>query len=231
MKDVTIVLPVCCLDDELEDATMRCLRAIWDNTSAKMFNFIVVENGSVRFGIEYPESYEPDDVYVQSAIPLGAARPFNMGVALARTRYVVFMSNDVYVKPGWLEGLLSAYKDYGPGIIAPEEAYGRPDFTPNVSWGACFITERYLWRSWGEGWDEKNFPWRYCDQDMAIKLKRQGYTVGRTGRAVVEHKNMLTVNKMMDVIAPHAEQERQRMIEMYGAEDFAGWLEKVNGKN
>ena len=230
MKEVTIVLPVCVLDDELKTTTDCCLECIEDNTPEHLFDAIMIENGSARYAAKSKiEDGRDGSIYINTATPLGAARPFNMGVALARTRYVVFMSNDVYVTPGWLEGLLAAYKTYAwPGIVAPEEVPGREDWTPNAHWGACFITEREVWRKLG-GWDEINFPWRYCDQDLSIRAVQQGYNVGRTGLSVVTHKNMLTVNKMQDIIAPHAERERARMIELYGAAEFGEWLEKRNG--
>ena len=227
VKEVTIVLPVCLMDEELIASTYKCLKAVQDYTPRELFDIIVIENGSCEINTTGIEDHA---VYIHvGRQPLGAARPFNMGVALARTRYVVFMSNDVYVTPGWLEGLLAAYKTYAwPGIVAPEEVPGREDWTPNTHWGACFITEREVWQKLG-GWDEVNFPWRYCDQDLSIRAVQQGYNVGRTGLSVVTHKNMLTVNKMQDIIAPHAERERARMIELYGAAEFGEWMEKRNG--
>ena len=222
MKDVTIVLPVCLIDQELIDSTSKCANQLADNTPRNLYDLVLIENGSLAVGIQ-DFDLRDDVTYIRTANPLGAARPFNMGVALARTRYAVFMSNDVYVTPGWLEGLLTAYQKHGSGIVAPEETAGRPDWTPNAHWGACFLTERSLWESMG-GWDEVNFPWRYCDQDMSIRMTKLGFHVGRTGLSVVEHKNMLTVNKMQDIIAPHAARERERMLELYGAAEFDEWI-------
>lgn len=50
----------------------------------------------------------------------------NIGLARARTEYVVFIDNDVIVTPGWLRHLLACARETGAALVIPLFLEGRP---------------------------------------------------------------------------------------------------------
>jgi len=50
----------------------------------------------------------------------------NIGLAEVKTKYVVFIDNDVIVWPGWLESLIECAEETGAWIVGPVVCIGKP---------------------------------------------------------------------------------------------------------
>lgn len=50
----------------------------------------------------------------------------NLGLRQARTKYVVFIDNDVLVTPGWLDALLACAEETGAWLVSPTICIGEP---------------------------------------------------------------------------------------------------------
>jgi hypothetical protein len=51
----------------------------------------------------------------------------NAGLRLATTKYVVFVDNDVFVVPGWLEAIVGCAEETGAAAVGPLYFQGRPE--------------------------------------------------------------------------------------------------------
>lgn len=106
--------------------TKRCLRALWEHTAGLFYEIVVVDNGS--------RSAEAERLAAMLAAVGGARfrlirlqvnRFFgegnNIGVEQARGRYIVFLNNDAFATPGWLEPLVETLEqDAGVGAVGPK---------------------------------------------------------------------------------------------------------------
>ncbi len=104
--------------------TLACLDSLWEHTEGYRYEIVLVDNGSDA------------DNFLQLApaaagarmIRLGVNRFFgegnNIGFESSRGRYVVFLNNDVTVKPGWLAPLIRRLADDpGIGVAGPKMVY------------------------------------------------------------------------------------------------------------
>lgn len=73
---------------------------------------------------------------------LSPNRARNLGLQRARTRYVVFIDNDVIVAPGWLEPLVDCAEQTGAWVVGPLNCEGEPlHETVHFAGGDCRIEE------------------------------------------------------------------------------------------
>ncbi len=66
----------------------------------------------------------------------------NRGAREVRTRYVVFVDNDVLVAPGWLAALVRCAEETGAWVVGPLVCIGRPPFrTVHIAGGLLRLEE------------------------------------------------------------------------------------------
>lgn len=66
----------------------------------------------------------------------------NLGLARVRTRYAVFVDNDVVVTPGWLDALVDCAEETGAWVVGPLYCIGRPEHqTIHMAGGEARIVE------------------------------------------------------------------------------------------
>ena len=91
--------------------TLRCLQSLMQSGDTTRFEVIVVDDAS---NDDSPNTL-PGIVGVQYLrLPenLGFIGACNAGAKLARGAYVVFLNNDTFAQPGWLDALLSTFNQY-----------------------------------------------------------------------------------------------------------------------
>lgn len=100
---VSIVIPVF---NRIE-FTQKCLDAIAKNTPARMYEIVIVDNGSTDGTGEALKGL-PDHVVrvVSNKENVGFSKACNQGAQAAAGTYVLFLNNDTEPKPGWLEPLI-----------------------------------------------------------------------------------------------------------------------------
>jgi len=68
----------------------------------------------------------------------------NIGLAEVKTKYVVFIDNDVIVWPGWLESLIECAEETGAWVVGPVISIGKPgEDCIHVTHGELHITESH----------------------------------------------------------------------------------------
>lgn len=145
---------------------------------------------------------------------LGYAAANNRGAAQAQGEILVLLNNDLILTPGWLEPMLTLYRDHGDaGAIGNVQlsvqtgtidhagirinAKGKPehDRTPPDAWstvrtvpavtGACLLIAKNLWNDLG-GFDDK-FVNGCEDVDLCLKLNARRRKNLVALRSVIHH--------------------------------------------
>lgn len=219
MKPVSIIIPSYCPTVEVEYYLRRAVDYIYRNTPRHLYELTLVSNGN------WPGNLPAVDTHVYVHRPIGAAAAFNMGVRLSSAKYVVFFSNDVFVRPGWLEAFMHVYEaDERSGILeAQDDNSSYTGLTYDAHWGALYMVNRELLLEVGT-LDDVKLPWLYHDQDQSIRFRDAGYHVARTGMVQVEHVNRATFGLMQPGKRAEVEAEKQEMVRRWGTSEFHEWV-------
>lgn len=191
--EVTIVV----VPRERFSRSIEALESIYRNT-AEPFELVYVDGnspGPVRRRLAQQAArrgftWLRHDRYL---IP-NAAR--NLGLARARTEYVVFIDNDVIVTPGWLRHLLCCARDTGAALVIPLFLEGRPEHgIVHMAGGIARI------ESDGGRRTLKNAH-RFCGQ----RLGELGERLGREPTGSIEYHCLLARRAIFDVVGAFDEQ-------------------------
>ena len=120
----------------------------------------------------------------------GYSAACNKGASLGNSEYICFMNSDLKLAPNWLDGMLDDMKKNNWVAIGPIllDEYGHP-FTEKPNWlsGACLLIKREVFNAIG-GFDENYFMY-YEDDDICMKMKKEGYEFGRAGVGITHLYN------------------------------------------
>lgn len=90
------------------DYTKLCIESVFSNTYYPNYEVIIVDNASVDDTPEYLGNLLKTTnrlKIIKNLENKGFAAANNQGAALSNGEYLVFLNNDTYVTPGWLNGL------------------------------------------------------------------------------------------------------------------------------
>ena len=110
------------------ETTIECLDALAGARSELLREIIVVDNGSDADELEILHRRHAQGDF--ALVEVGENRFFgegnNIGVDEASGDYIVFLNNDAFVQPGWIEAL-SATMESDPGVAAVGPMFLYPD--------------------------------------------------------------------------------------------------------
>ncbi|NJN20871.1 MAG: glycosyltransferase [Leptolyngbya sp. RL_3_1] len=103
------------------------LESIYAHTQIP-FQLIYVDGGSPRDVHNYlqQKSTEQGFQLIRTESFLAPNQARNLGLAQAKTDYVVFIDNDVEVEPGWLNHLVTCADDTQATVVCPLTCIGKP---------------------------------------------------------------------------------------------------------
>lgn len=122
-----------------------CLRSLHAACANLLVEIIVIDNGSHDGSARAVASDFPQVRLVASPENLGFARATNLGLALARGRYVLLLNPDTVVPPGAVRSLVSmADETPEAGLVAPElldpvTGVAQSSFRRFPSWRSAFL--------------------------------------------------------------------------------------------
>ncbi|MFN8008430.1 MAG: glycosyltransferase [Terriglobia bacterium] len=121
--------------------TRACLESIAQHTSAGTYEVIVVDNGSTDGTPSWLHSLTPPIRTIRNHKNLFFAGGCNRGGWAARGEYLLFLNNDVVVKPGWLDEMVKVLdEDPQIGIVGNKQLFAHTDpIYPNRVWHAGVI--------------------------------------------------------------------------------------------
>jgi len=110
------------------ETTLECLDALEHAESPLIRDIIVVDNGSSPEQVAILRKRHAGGGF--TLVEVGVNRFFgegnNIGVDFAGTDYIVFLNNDAFVQPGWIEALASTMRS-DPGVAAVGPMFLYPD--------------------------------------------------------------------------------------------------------
>ncbi|MFP4123015.1 MAG: glycosyltransferase family 2 protein [Coleofasciculus sp.] len=107
--------------------TRESLESIYDYTEIP-FNLVYVDGGSPQHIQQYlaNKAQEKDFQLIRVNRYLSPNQSRNLGLRQVKTKYVVFIDNDVVVTPGWLKGLVECANETGAAVVGPVICIGTP---------------------------------------------------------------------------------------------------------
>jgi len=91
----------------MQDGLKECLQSVL-NTNYPNFEVIFVDNGSIDGSVEYIKTNFIDNriKIVSNSSNLGFSKGFNSGMRFSKGKYLALLSNDMTVKPDWLNNII-----------------------------------------------------------------------------------------------------------------------------
>jgi GT2 family glycosyltransferase len=148
----------------------RSLECLYRETNVP-FNLVYVDGGSPEKTKRYLEAEARARGFqlIRSPRYLTPTEARNLGLEQARSKYVVFIDNDVLVSPGWLGALLRCAEETGAWLVGPLYCLGEPAFeTVHMAGGTAHIEIRDGERRLSE---RHHLPGRPLD-DVRQKIQR-----------------------------------------------------------
>ena len=107
--------------------TEESLESVLTHTE-RPYELVVVDGGSPPATEHYLRAAQVRAGFrlIRTEHALSPNRARNLGAAGARTRYLVFLDNDVVVTPGWLPPLVACAEETGASVVGPVVCEGRP---------------------------------------------------------------------------------------------------------
>ncbi len=106
------------------ELTRACVESLWRHTSGRRYEIVVVDNGSRAEEIDPLARLGTHIRLIRLSVNRFFGEGNNIGFEASRGRYVVFMNNDVTVKPGWLPPLIERLEsDPSVGGVGPKMIY------------------------------------------------------------------------------------------------------------
>lgn len=93
------------------------------NIDYPKLEIIVVDNGSKKDGLQSLVSKYPEVKFVFSKDNLGFAGGNNLGIAIAKGDFLLFLNNDTEVHSSFISPLVDAFKDLKVGVVSPKIKY------------------------------------------------------------------------------------------------------------
>lgn len=115
--DVSIVIP--CFNNAM--VTRQCLKNLNENTDPKVYEIILVDDASTDATKTIESSPDSWIRVVRNSENLGFGISCNNGAQIARAEIIIFLNNDAFVMPHWLEPLLQCFaEDSLLGAVQPK---------------------------------------------------------------------------------------------------------------
>jgi GT2 family glycosyltransferase len=132
-------------------ALLASLRTI----SYSNIEIIVVDNHSIESPEKVIREEFPEAILILSKTNLGFAGGNNLGIALAKGKYLLFINNDTEVEKGFLEPLVNLFEtNPRAGIASPKILYYQSDET--IQYAGCYRINPYTGRNKRIGYKEKD---------------------------------------------------------------------------
>ena len=108
------------------DLTRECLNHIITNTTGRKYEIVIVDNGSDFVEVQKLSGLDTEFKLVMLPVNRYFGEGNNIGVEASRGKYLVFLNNDAFVTPNWLEPLIAVLENQlaaggvGPKLLYPD---------------------------------------------------------------------------------------------------------------
>lgn len=113
--------------NQLETATKPFMESLYKYTDSKLFELIVINNGSTDGSLEFLEnlkSTKKNITIINNTQNEGYSKGVNQGLKVANGDYFFILNNDVMFTPDWLNNMVKILKENNDiGILSPMTNY------------------------------------------------------------------------------------------------------------
>lgn len=176
----------------------ECLDAVQKNTDFSKTELIVSDDGSP---LDMTFLRDVANTYIRRDHAQGCAVGWNQGLRLAKGDYIVVLSDDVTVAPGWLECMRKALDLFPKAMVSAPSVHGMPNQGGEPKemrrWfpGSCFMLRKEALEKIGY-FDEQFAPFNYEDVDYWTRVWQKGYTTARCFDVEVGHKEGAVIHNI-----------------------------------
>ena len=166
--------------------TVECLDALARARSDLIREIVVVDNGSdpVELAILHERHAQADFVLVEVGVNRFFGEGNNIGVDHAHGDYIVFLNNDAFVQPGWIEALCSTMRS-DPLVAAVGPMFLYPDGRVQEVGGVIVPTGDAVQIGKGAVWGPDHYdtpcPVDYCSAACLMMRRADFLKVGGFG--------------------------------------------------
>lgn len=180
---VSVVLPVYLKDGKTAE-TLKCVSLLRSKTSIP-FELIIVETCSKNFiGLA--------DIYVYEKQRTCPNRSVQRGFDCAKSDFVVFVGNDVFVNDDWLESLLECFDKDDCGIATlgnnEHKDIQANEIKESIYFSICMVRKK-------DAWFDNNYTFVFDDTDMIFRIYQSGRKCYKNLKSIVEHKPHSTLGE------------------------------------
>ena len=204
--DATIVIPVC---DQIA-YTKQCLTSL-NAAGCPDTMIVIVDNASTDGTAEFLAQRTGLRV-IRNPENRACAAAWNQGFQTVKTKWTVFLNNDVLLTPGWLEQLIAFAEKNGVDIVSPATGEGDLDYDLEVyarnftnkmksvrrrgtAQGPCFMVARAVFEKIG-GFDENFRKGGNEDKDFFWRARDAGFKLCVCGCSFIHHFGSVTQRAM-----------------------------------
>jgi len=181
MQGVSIIVPVLANSIEQVAMTIRCIKTAKENTKIP-FQVVIIETLN-----DYCKDLA--DVYVWEKEKTNATISLNRGFRVSNTDWKVLLTNDVFVKDGWLEAMFECFnkrRDCGVSTLASTQFDHEQSFKiEEGNWWSVVLIPQWVFDK--IGYFDENFRGVWDDTDMLMRIYKFGYKMYRNFSVVVDH--------------------------------------------
>ncbi|HEY6474872.1 MAG TPA: glycosyltransferase family 2 protein, partial [Acidimicrobiales bacterium] len=166
--------------------TLECLDALGRANSPLIKEIIVVDNGSnpEELAVLRKRHRRADFNLVEVGVNRFFGEGNNIGVDFARGDFIVFLNNDAFVEPGWIEALTSSMRD-DPTVAAVGPMFLYPDGRVQEVGGVAVPTGDVMQIGKGTVWGPDHFDTPcvvdYCSAACLLMRRADFQAVGGFG--------------------------------------------------
>lgn len=180
------------------ESLKRCLNAIFDGTTTKDYEVIVIDNGSTDDTCAYLSNLKSDKIgcIIINAKNEGVIAR-NTGFKIARGNITVQIDDDAYVDKGWDTRLLEPFSDPKVGLVGVQgglvpswlthDVYSSNNGFVDFVTGFCFAM-----RNVGILYDNKFGGFWFEDSDLCFQFKSAGYKLKTVSGGICCHASKRT---------------------------------------
>lgn len=198
MDAETPVVTLVVVPRERFSVARESLESIFEHTADTPYELVYVDGGSPPALRDWlaATAEARDFTLVRTHCYLSPNRARNIGLAHVRTKYLVFVDNDVIVSPGWLGALIHCAEETGAGVVTPLTCEGTPlHQTIHCAGGSVDIVEA--------GSQRKLVERMHSQKHAVAKLRPQ---MRRAETGLAEFHCMLVRSSVFDKTGPLDEQ-------------------------
>ncbi len=213
--------------------TKQCLESICAASEMHDIELILVDNASSDGTAAYLDTVDCQMIRINNNENKGFAGACNQGILRSTAPWIIVMNNDVIVAKGWIDGLMSAAREYRldcvtPGIREGALQYDFTDYSQDfvrsmrqvlrrgVVNGICFAAKREVFDAVGL-FDENFLYGQYEDADLFKRMTQAGFSLGTTGRSFIHHFGSITQKGMgvQNKVSPHVIHNKRYFIKKW----------------